>query len=65
MALLPEPKPALDNTLEASLPPDSALEHVEQTVDDPVAFLVNNPKNDYNATVWLQRVTAAISECGC
>ena len=29
------------------------------------AFLVNNPKNDYNATVWLQRVTAAISTCGC
>ena len=29
------------------------------------AFLVNNPKNDYNATVWLQRVTAASSTCGC
>jgi D-alanyl-D-alanine carboxypeptidase/D-alanyl-D-alanine-endopeptidase (penicillin-binding protein 4) len=29
------------------------------------AFLVNDPKNDYNATVWLQRVTAAISRCGC
>jgi D-alanyl-D-alanine carboxypeptidase/D-alanyl-D-alanine-endopeptidase (penicillin-binding protein 4) len=29
------------------------------------AFLVNNPKNDYNATVWLQRVTASISTCGC
>ncbi|SEP61261.1 D-alanyl-D-alanine carboxypeptidase/D-alanyl-D-alanine endopeptidase [Microlunatus flavus] len=29
------------------------------------AFLVNDPKNDYNATVWLQRVTAAISKCGC
>jgi D-alanyl-D-alanine carboxypeptidase/D-alanyl-D-alanine-endopeptidase (penicillin-binding protein 4) len=29
------------------------------------AFLVNNPKNDYNATVWLERVTAAISTCGC
>lgn len=29
------------------------------------AFLVNDPKNDYNATVWLQRVTAAISTCGC
>lgn len=29
------------------------------------AFLVNNPKNDYNATVWLQRVTAAISTCRC
>lgn len=29
------------------------------------AFLVNDPENDYNATVWLQRVTAAISRCGC
>ena len=29
------------------------------------AFLVNNPKNDYAATVWLDRVTAAISTCGC
>ena len=29
------------------------------------AFLVNNPENDYNATVWLQRVTTAISTCGC
>ena len=29
------------------------------------AFLVNDPKNDYNATVWLQRVTTAISTCGC
>lgn len=29
------------------------------------AFLVNNPKNGYNATVWLQRVTTALSTCGC
>jgi D-alanyl-D-alanine carboxypeptidase/D-alanyl-D-alanine-endopeptidase (penicillin-binding protein 4) len=29
------------------------------------AFLVNNPKNDYNAAIWLYRVTAAISTCGC
>lgn len=29
------------------------------------AFLVNDPKNDYNAGVWLERVTAAISTCGC
>jgi serine-type D-Ala-D-Ala carboxypeptidase/endopeptidase (penicillin-binding protein 4) len=28
-------------------------------------FLVNNPKNTYNARVWLDRVTAAISVCGC
>jgi D-alanyl-D-alanine carboxypeptidase/D-alanyl-D-alanine-endopeptidase (penicillin-binding protein 4) len=29
------------------------------------AFLINNPKNAYNARVWLDRVTAAISTCGC
>lgn len=29
------------------------------------AFVVNNPKNAYNARVWLDRVTAAISVCGC
>ncbi len=29
------------------------------------AFVVNNAENDYNAMVWLQRVTAAISTCGC
>ena len=29
------------------------------------AFVVNNPKNAYNARVWLDRVTAAISACGC
>jgi serine-type D-Ala-D-Ala carboxypeptidase/endopeptidase (penicillin-binding protein 4) len=29
------------------------------------AFLINNPKNEYNARVWLDRVTTAISMCGC
>jgi D-alanyl-D-alanine carboxypeptidase/D-alanyl-D-alanine-endopeptidase (penicillin-binding protein 4) len=29
------------------------------------AFLVNNPKNEYNAVVWLDRVTAALATCGC
>ncbi len=29
------------------------------------AFLINNPKNAYNARVWLDRVTTAISTCGC
>jgi D-alanyl-D-alanine carboxypeptidase/D-alanyl-D-alanine-endopeptidase (penicillin-binding protein 4) len=29
------------------------------------AFLINNPKNEYAAMVWLDRVTAAISTCGC
>jgi serine-type D-Ala-D-Ala carboxypeptidase/endopeptidase (penicillin-binding protein 4) len=29
------------------------------------AFLINNPKNEFNAMVWLDRVTAAISTCGC
>jgi serine-type D-Ala-D-Ala carboxypeptidase/endopeptidase (penicillin-binding protein 4) len=29
------------------------------------AFLINNPKNEYNAVVWLDRVTTAISTCGC
>ena len=29
------------------------------------AFLVNNPKNAFNARVWLDRVAAAISTCGC
>jgi serine-type D-Ala-D-Ala carboxypeptidase/endopeptidase (penicillin-binding protein 4) len=29
------------------------------------AFLINNPKNEYNARVWLDRVTTAISTCGC
>jgi D-alanyl-D-alanine carboxypeptidase/D-alanyl-D-alanine-endopeptidase (penicillin-binding protein 4) len=29
------------------------------------AFLINKPKNEYNARVWLDRVTTAISTCGC
>ena len=29
------------------------------------AFLINKPKNEYNAMVWLDRVTTAISTCGC
>ena len=29
------------------------------------AFLNNRPKNAYNARVWLDRVTTAISTCGC
>ncbi len=29
------------------------------------AFLINNPKSDYAARVWLDRVTSAISTCGC
>jgi serine-type D-Ala-D-Ala carboxypeptidase/endopeptidase (penicillin-binding protein 4) len=29
------------------------------------AFLINNPKNEFNAMVWLDRVTASISTCGC
>jgi serine-type D-Ala-D-Ala carboxypeptidase/endopeptidase (penicillin-binding protein 4) len=29
------------------------------------AFLINNPKNQFNATVWLDHVTTAISTCGC
>ena len=29
------------------------------------AFLINNPKNQFAARVWLDRVTAAISTCGC
>jgi serine-type D-Ala-D-Ala carboxypeptidase/endopeptidase (penicillin-binding protein 4) len=29
------------------------------------AFLINNPKNEYAARVWLDRVTTAISRCGC
>jgi serine-type D-Ala-D-Ala carboxypeptidase/endopeptidase (penicillin-binding protein 4) len=29
------------------------------------AFLINKPKNAYNARVWLDRVTTAISTCGC
>jgi serine-type D-Ala-D-Ala carboxypeptidase/endopeptidase (penicillin-binding protein 4) len=29
------------------------------------AFLINKPKNEYNAVVWLDRVTTALSTCGC
>lgn len=29
------------------------------------AFLINKPKNEFNAMVWLDRVTAALSTCGC
>jgi serine-type D-Ala-D-Ala carboxypeptidase/endopeptidase (penicillin-binding protein 4) len=29
------------------------------------AFLINNPKNEYAAMVWLDRVTTALSTCGC
>ncbi len=29
------------------------------------AFLINNPKNDFNAKVWLDRASAALSTCGC
>jgi serine-type D-Ala-D-Ala carboxypeptidase/endopeptidase (penicillin-binding protein 4) len=29
------------------------------------AFLINNPKNAFAANVWLDRVTTAISRCGC
>jgi D-alanyl-D-alanine carboxypeptidase/D-alanyl-D-alanine-endopeptidase (penicillin-binding protein 4) len=29
------------------------------------AFLINKPKNEYAAMVWLDRVTTSISTCGC
>lgn len=29
------------------------------------AFLINNAKNDFNAVVWLDRASAALSTCGC
>jgi D-alanyl-D-alanine carboxypeptidase/D-alanyl-D-alanine-endopeptidase (penicillin-binding protein 4) len=29
------------------------------------AFLINRPKNAYNARVWMDRVTATLSTCGC
>ena len=29
------------------------------------AFLINNPKNEYNSVAWLDRVTTALSTCGC
>jgi D-alanyl-D-alanine carboxypeptidase/D-alanyl-D-alanine-endopeptidase (penicillin-binding protein 4) len=41
---------------------------VLRTTDGSVlayAFLINNPKNEYNAVVWLDRVTTALSTCGC
>jgi D-alanyl-D-alanine carboxypeptidase/D-alanyl-D-alanine-endopeptidase (penicillin-binding protein 4) len=44
------------------------LAGIVRTADGSVlvfAFLINNPKNDYAATVWLDRVTTAISSCGC
>jgi len=29
------------------------------------AFVVNHPKNDYEAVEWLDRVAAAVATCGC
>jgi D-alanyl-D-alanine carboxypeptidase/D-alanyl-D-alanine-endopeptidase (penicillin-binding protein 4) len=29
------------------------------------AFLVNNPKNEYESIIWLDRVSAALARCGC
>jgi len=29
------------------------------------AFVVNHPESDYDAIVWLDRVTAAVASCGC
>jgi D-alanyl-D-alanine carboxypeptidase/D-alanyl-D-alanine-endopeptidase (penicillin-binding protein 4) len=29
------------------------------------AFLVNEPKNEWNSIVWLDRVTASMARCGC
>ncbi len=29
------------------------------------AFIVNNPKNEWNSIVWLDRVTASLVRCGC
>ncbi|SDS48895.1 D-alanyl-D-alanine carboxypeptidase / D-alanyl-D-alanine-endopeptidase (penicillin-binding protein 4) [Microlunatus soli] len=29
------------------------------------AFLVNNAKNEWNAVVWLDKVSAAVATCGC
>jgi serine-type D-Ala-D-Ala carboxypeptidase/endopeptidase (penicillin-binding protein 4) len=45
-----------------------SLAGVVRTTDGSLlafAFLINNPKNEYAAMVWLDRVTAAISTCGC
>lgn len=39
-----------------------------RTVDGSLiayAFLVNDPKNDFAAVVWLEKVTAAVAACGC
>jgi D-alanyl-D-alanine carboxypeptidase/D-alanyl-D-alanine-endopeptidase (penicillin-binding protein 4) len=44
------------------------LAGVVRTADGSVlafAFLINNPKNEFAARVWLDRVTTAISRCGC
>jgi serine-type D-Ala-D-Ala carboxypeptidase/endopeptidase (penicillin-binding protein 4) len=41
---------------------------VLRTTDGSVlayAFLINKPKNEYNAVVWLDRATTALSTCGC
>jgi serine-type D-Ala-D-Ala carboxypeptidase/endopeptidase (penicillin-binding protein 4) len=45
-----------------------SLAGVVRTADGSLlsfAFLINNPKNEYAANVWLDRVTTAISRCGC
>ena len=45
-----------------------SLAGVVRTADGSLlafAFLINNPKNEYAAMVWLDHVTAAISRCGC
>jgi serine-type D-Ala-D-Ala carboxypeptidase/endopeptidase (penicillin-binding protein 4) len=45
-----------------------ALAGVVRTNDGSLlayAFLINKPKNEFNAMVWLDRVTTAISTCGC
>lgn len=45
-----------------------SLAGVVRTADGSLlafAFLINNPRNEYAAMVWLDRVTAAISRCGC
>ena len=45
-----------------------SLAGVARTADGSLltfAFLINNPKNDFAANVWLDRVTTAISRCGC
>ena len=45
-----------------------SLAGVVRTADGSLlsfAFLINNPENEYAANVWLDRVTTAISRCGC